>query len=193
LPFDIVIKLCFFVYVLVAILIAQSTEYNVLLKIVIAYLAFEVIAILMGIAWLIVYKVFNGAFFWLIDIVPAHGTNAKEARRIAEGGRISELMLKLEKDLNNWTQEDTDQLGSMLWNWRARLFFGKERKRRLNLNIEHLKTIYDTTGQLTTDSITEALKKYPGGKALWWETVIASPYIFNQIVCLAIIIVVVAH
>jgi hypothetical protein len=191
LPFDIVGKLLICVCIVVAILIAQPTGYNVLLKIVIAYVAFEAIGIFTGVIWLrIVCEAFKRAFFWFVDIVPAHGTNAEEARRIVEGGRQSELILKLERDFGNWTPKDTNELWSLM-NWRSRLFFGDRRRRRLNLNIDHLKTIYDRTGQLTLHSIKEALEKYPDGQPPWWELVIVSQGVFIRIVALTIIVVVI--
>jgi hypothetical protein len=192
-PFSVVAKLLFFVYIVVAILIAQSTGYNVLLKIVIAYVAFEAIGLLMSLIWLIVYWAFKRAFFWLIDIVPAHGANATEARAIVEGGRATELDLKFEQDIGNWTPEDTGEFVSLM-NWRSRLFFSDQMRRRMNLTVDHLRIIYDMTGQHpTTHSIREAREKVPGGKVPWLEYVIVSPNLFNAIVGLTIIVVVIGH
>jgi hypothetical protein len=91
-PFVILGQLLRFVYIAVAIIIAQKTTYGTLLRIIIAYLSFEVMALLgLWFIWTPLYWAFKRVFFWLVDVVPAHGANDQEARSIVQDGRFIEL------------------------------------------------------------------------------------------------------
>jgi hypothetical protein len=65
--------------------------------------------------------------FWLIDVVPARGENAEEARNITLHGKVVWLDKKLSTDIENWSENDSQELVSLL-NWRARLFFNGRKR-----------------------------------------------------------------
>ena len=78
LPFRIVWRLIWFVVIAIEIAIGHWTEYPSLAQIVIAYVAMEVIGLIASIVWALLinwplYKV----FFWLVDVVPSKGENAR--------------------------------------------------------------------------------------------------------------------
>ena len=117
------------------IIIAQSTSQGTLVKIIIAYILFEAIAgLLLWPIWALVSWMFKRGFFRIIDVIPAHGSNEEDAKDIVIRGRVAELERRLKTDFTNWTHEDTDEFVS-LGNWRARLFFGRSLRRRLQRRI----------------------------------------------------------
>src|SRR5262245_60402175 len=100
-PVNVVIWFSFLVVIpVVSVLIVEAkfSSNDVLVKIVIAYVIAELIALVVNVI------IFNGlirgfiqrAFFWVIDVVPAHGVDAEEARAIVLQGRAFELNKKLE-------------------------------------------------------------------------------------------------
>jgi hypothetical protein len=192
LPFAILAKLSSFVIIAVAIIIAESTSYSTLVKIIIAYILFELIGIIaFQVIWALVIWAFKRAFFWLIDVVPAHGANHKEAQAIALYGRRFELEKKLAHDIANWTPEDTYEFVSLM-NWRARLFFGGKIRIRAQRTATELKRIFQESGKQPTEiginGIEEARKQVPGGNVSWFEHVIVTQYFFNSIVGITLIV-----
>ena len=144
LPFMVINYLIVFLAIFVAVLIAQSTSYGVLIKILIAYVALEAMLVVLGITQDLLGSALNRLFFFFIDVVPAHGANAAQAKAIVFMGRYFELSKKLENDIKNFTYEDALELNSQL-NWRARLLFPS--KERLLATVGELKRIYGETGQ----------------------------------------------
>jgi hypothetical protein len=197
LPFAIVAKASLFVVIALAIMIAQSTSYGTLVKIIIAYAAFEVMATLNArVIWGLVSWAFRRTFFWLIDVVPAHGAKPEEAQAIAVGGRFIELGLKMEHDIADWTPEDTYEFVSLM-NWRARLFFGGKIRIRTQRTIRELQRIYEQTGQqpkeLGIDGIAKVRKQVPGGKISWIEYAIVSQHSVNSIVAIILMVLVIGY
>jgi hypothetical protein len=136
--------------------------------------------------------VFNRVFFWLIDVVPAHGTDAEEAHMIALSGRTYELNKKFETDIGNWTYDDTDELLSRL-PWRVRLFFPvKPRMRRV---VQELQLVHEETGKQPRDigqrEVEKIRNELPNGKISWLEKMIGMQWAFNALVALAVIVIVI--
>lgn len=189
LPFRLVNWLVYFAAIFIAIIIAQRTSYSVPVKIVVAYVILEGILL---VALLFVFTPVGWAlkrlFFFLIDVVPAHGDNAAEAREIAFSGRLFELNKKLESDIENWTSDDTDEY-VRLANWRVRLL--NRAWGRLDYGVWELKRIYDETGQQPRDvglsKINEIYARSPEGKPSWFEKAIVSNWAFNALMGFTII------
>ncbi len=195
LPFRLVMRITFFVAIIVAILIAQSTSFGTLIKIVIAYVAFEAILLVVGTAiYAALGWVLTRFFFFLIDVVPAHGANAEEAKAIVLTGRAFELLKNLENDIENWTYDDTRELVSKA-NWRARWFFPI--RERMEARIRELKRIHDETGQQPRDLGQAAIEKLcealPNGKVSLLEKAIVNQQFFNSIVAFCIIVIIFAY
>lgn len=203
LPCAVAFQLLRFGNITVVIIIAQSTSQSTLVKIIIAYALFEAIsALLLWPIWALVIWVFKRGFFWLVDVIPAHGSNKEEARDIVMRGRVAELERKLKTDFTNWTHEDTDEIVS-LGNWRARLFFGGNLRRRLQRRITEYKRMYETfaaefgksgTDELDYAELEEVNKRLvevdnlvPDGKPSWFETALITQYYFNSIVAISLI------
>ena len=171
-----------FLAIFVAVLIAQSTSYGVLIKILIAYVALEAMLVVLGITQDLLGSALNRLFFFFIDVVPAHGANAAQAKAIVFMGRYFELSKKLENDIKNFTYEDALELNSQL-NWRARLLFPS--KERLLATVGELKRIYGETGQQPRELGELGIKKVreglPGGKISLLEQAIVHPSYFNSI------------
>ncbi len=145
LPFQIVGKIIFFAVILAAILFAQSTSYSKPVKIVIAFVCAEAAMLVAVFIWnKFVVGAWYRIFFFLIDVVPAHGADAEEARAIALLGRGYELSKKFGRDIGNWTYADTSELVSRM-NWRARLLFPV--KQRTENVVQELQRIQKETGQ----------------------------------------------
>jgi hypothetical protein len=128
LPFRIVLRILFFIVIAIAIGIGHWTGYPILVQIVVAYIAMEIIAIVVGLVWtLLIVMPLEKIFFWLIDVVPSRGKDTEEAKDIVRSGPIIWLSKKLMNDIGNWTYEDTEAFVKCL-NWRARIFFGEGEK-----------------------------------------------------------------
>jgi hypothetical protein len=70
----------------------QVSTYHFLVRLVAAWFAAEIAANIIGILFtLLVHSTVKKAFFWVIDVVPAHGKTPEEARHIAEAGPSYEL------------------------------------------------------------------------------------------------------
>ena len=117
----------YFAAIAAAIPIARSTQYALLFQVLIGYVAFEVVVGLASIVLRILDWIIRRIFLFLVDVVPARGETVEEAKRIALKGDVVWLCKKLDTNVENWTQEDTDKLVSLL-NWRIRWFLnGRER------------------------------------------------------------------
>ena len=195
LPFRLVTRITFFVVIFVSILIAQSMSYGTLIKIVIAYVAFEAILLVVGTAiYAALGWVLTRFFFFLIDVVPAHGANAEEAKAIVLTGRAFELSKKFENEIENWTYDDTTELVSKV-NWRGRLFFPI--RERMDGTIRELKLIHEETGQQPRDlgqvGIAKIREGLPNGKVSLLEKAIVNQQFFNSIFAVCIIVIVFAY
>jgi hypothetical protein len=195
-PLAIIFKLAVFAGIATSIIIAQNTSYTTVVKIVLAYVVFEVLTAVIGVVYSAVLWMFKRGFFWLIDVIPAHGSTPEEARAIAEGGRAVELGLKFERDIANWTPEDTYEFVSLM-NWRARLFFGGKLRIRSQRTATELKRIFEDTGKTPNDlgitRVTEVRKQVPSGDVSWFETAIVSQNYFNSITAITLIVLVIAY
>jgi len=195
-PFAVVAKLSFYAVVVASIVIAEQTSKSVGTKIVIAYAAMEAICILVfQVFWRLVFGALNKIFFFFVDVLPAHGTNAEDARGVALVGNLFLLNKKLENEIEHWTEEDTKSYMSLGANWRARTFFSA--RERFAHVVEELKRIHQETGQEPRDlgyggveKVRESLK---GGHVTLLETVIVRQHIFNSLVGLIIIILAVCY
>jgi hypothetical protein len=82
-------------------------------------------------------------------------------------------------DIDNWTEQDTDDFVSLL-NWRARLFFNAREKVEKRLAI--FQQMYDDTGKQPSscshDDIQKMLQPYAPS---WIEKAIVTPNFFNAI------------
>ena len=208
LPLALAASLSRFVVITIAIVIAQSTSYGPFVKIGIAYVAFELISLLLVALLASVSWVSKRGFFWLIDVVPAHGANQEEAQDIALRGRIAELEIKLKTNFTRWTPDDTDEMVS-LGNWRARFFFGGRIRRRLQRRITEYKHLYEDfvseygkSGDCELDyaemtelkkRLVEADNRVPDGKPSWFEKIIVTQSFFNSIIATILIVIVINY
>lgn len=189
LPFRLFAWFVYFLAIFIAIVIAQRTSYDVLIQIIIAYAIFEgillvvLLLVLTPIGWAL-----KRCFFFLIDVVPAHGANAAEAREIALTGRLFELNKKLETDIEGWSFDDTDEYVRLM-NWRTRLL--NRFKGRFEFAIEEFKAIFEETGkqpgEIGLSKINEIYARSPGGKPSWFEKTIVSQWSFNALLAFTII------
>ena len=195
-PLAIIFKLAFYAGIATSIIIAQNTSYTTVVKIVLAYVVFEVLTAVIGAVYSAVMWMFKRGFFWLIDVIPAHGSTPEEARAIAEGGRGVELSLKLDHDIANWTPEDTSETMSLM-NWRARMFFGERSRIRSQRLVAELQRIFADTGTTPADlgriRIETMRKQVPGYNVSWFETAIVSRNYFNSIIAITLIVLVIAY
>jgi len=100
LPFRIVLRILFFIVIAIAIGIGHWTGYPILVQIVVAYIAMEIIAIVVGLVWtLLIVMPLEKIFFWLIDVVPSRGKDTEEAKDIVRSGPIIWLSKKLMNDI----------------------------------------------------------------------------------------------
>jgi hypothetical protein len=181
LPFRIALRLAFFVIAAIAIFS------HVLVQMVVAYVAFEVILLIFF--WLWVFLIANPvakAFFWVIDVVPSRGENMGEAKAIVQAGPIVWLGKKFENDIGNWTYEDSEEFAKCM-NWRARLFFnGRERvgKRAAVMQEAYLNT-GKQPAELGEAEVKKLLKPYEGN---WFENFIVHQHGWNSIIAGTLII-----
>jgi hypothetical protein len=173
----------------VAVMMARSTQYSVPVKIVIAYVGLEVTAaILLYLLWRPLGWVIDRVFFWLIDVVPARGADADEARGIVRFGRLFELEKKLCTQIEDWTPMDTREYVTLCTNWRARFFPVRERVER---TVAELKHMYAVTGQrLKPEDKAKTMPeihKRLGIAPKWLEKLIVPRQWFNSIIAFLVI------
>jgi hypothetical protein len=134
--------------IVIAIMFSASLDYSVPVRIVIAYVIWEGMAIVLGIIRAILFWFIKKGFFWLVDVVPAKAESVAEAKEMAAGGPITWLSKKLVTNIQGWTEDDTEQLASLA-NWRARFFFGSTE--RLHETIRRYQGLYERTGRQPGD------------------------------------------
>jgi hypothetical protein len=180
LPFRIAGRVCFFIIIAIAIFIARWTEFNPWIQIVIGYVAFEGMALVFIILWLLLIMwPIDGVFFWTVDVIPSRGENIEEAKEIVRRGPAVWLVKKMENHIEDWTFEDQNEFVKCM-NWRARLFF--DGKNKTWKRVRALQDAHEKTGkqpaELGVAEVKKLLKPY---KDDWFETVIISPHGWNAI------------
>jgi hypothetical protein len=190
-PFAVLAKLSFYAVVVASIVIAEQTSKGVAIKILIAYLAMEAICILVfQVFWRLLGIAVIKVFFFLVDVLPANGANAEEAKGIVLEGDLFLLNKKLEHEIEHWTEEDTRRYLSVASNWRARMFFSA-RERFAHL-VEELKRLHEETGKepgdLERGTFEKIGKAFKGGPLTLPEKMIAHQHYFNSLVGAIIII-----
>jgi hypothetical protein len=159
LPIVLIVRLLFFANVAISVLIAERTQYGLLLKSVVAYISFEVIGLLLFAVVAFLTWLIRRMFFWFIDVVPARGENEEEAKEIVLKGRIIWLTKKLTSDIGNWSWEDTDDFVSQI-NWRARWLF--KFRERFAKRVAILKQHYKETGEQPKDISPDKVRRSSG-------------------------------
>jgi hypothetical protein len=102
----------------ISIIIANSTGYNVIIKIIIGYVLFEAIGMVLLAFWSLVYWFVKKIFFWIVDVVPSHGENPEEARAVVLMGPTFRLAKKASCDIGNITLDEMTELSrrtSSVW------------------------------------------------------------------------------
>jgi hypothetical protein len=94
----------------------------------------------------------------------------------------------LDNEIENWTDDDTQELVSTM-NWHARLFFPI--KDRMERTIVELKRIHSQTGQQPRDlgqaGVAKIREGLPNGKISLIEKMVVNQYYFNSIMAFCII------
>jgi hypothetical protein len=168
----------------------EFVTYHPLLQIVGAWVAAQFAMSVLALLFFLVVSLVKKLFFWTIDVVPAHGEDADEARQVVLMGPIYALNKKLDWHIDTWTNKDSEALIACL-NWRARWFFPvKQRAGRL---IEELQKVrWDQgkqPGQVPPKTMDDLRNKI--GKPSWFEIAMTNPYFFHGILGLAVIVVVI--
>lgn len=166
-------------------MISASLDYSIIVRIVIAYAIWEGAAIVLQIVRGIMLWFVKKGFFWLIDVVPTKGESAAEAKEMVVGGPITWLGVKFANDLGNWTEDDTEQLASLM-NWRARLFFHSTE--RIRKRVQRLQKMHEATGKQIANLTEQEKQKVVGDLDYsWFEKAIINPIAFGAIVRIIII------
>jgi hypothetical protein len=185
LPFRLILWLAAWGSIVIAIMISASFNYGVLVRIVVAYAIWEGAAIVLQIVFGILFWFIKKGFFWLVDVVPAKAETVAEAKEMVVGGPIIWLGKKFSADIGNWTEDDTDQLTSLM-NWRARLFFHSTE--RIRKRVSRFQKMYESTGKQPGDLIARERQKVISDlEYSWFETAIINPIAFGAIVRIIII------
>jgi hypothetical protein len=191
-PFRVINRLMYFVFIAIAVGLAEWTKFGMPAKVAVGYVSFEGMFLVFGILWLFLVTLpVQKIFFWMIDVIPSRGADEEEAQEIVMKGKAVWLYKKLATEIENFTYKDTDELASTM-NWRARLFFnGKE---KLDKRVAALYEIYEQTGKQPGSFPDAEIKKMLGGlNPSWFEKVIVSPQAFNSIAACLIIIVAILY
>jgi hypothetical protein len=166
--------------VVIAIMFSASLDYSVLVRIVIAYAIWEGAAILLMIARRILFWFIKKGFFWLVDIVPAKAESVEEAKAMVVGGPMTWLNKKFLNDFGNWTEDDTEQLASLM-NWRAKLIFHSTD--RIHKRIRRFQELYRNTGKQPGDLTEQERQKVVADLDYsWFEKAIIHPVAFDAMV-----------
>jgi hypothetical protein len=190
LPIVICGKLASLLAVVLGIVIAMQFAYGFLARFAIAYVSMEIIAGLFGLLYAFVMWIFSAIFFWMVDVIPARGTDEEEARTIVKQGRLVWLGHKLEREIQNWTPEDTRGFVSAL-NWRARLLF--DARKRFEGRLARLQQHYHRTGLQPGEIPRAEVEQIVGDQPGWFEKAIVVQHFFNSVIGACIIAVTLAN
>lgn len=188
LPIVISARIAFFIAVAIGIWIAVQFDYGFLIRFVIAYVSMELIAMLFGLVYFLVMWIFSTVFFWTVDVIPARGAHQEEARTVVQQGPVYWLGLKLEREIQEWTREDTREFVSAM-NWRARIFFdaGKRFEARLGRMQKNYHRTGIQPGELSQSEVAAVAGDQPG----WFEKIMVN--FFNSVMGACIIVVALAN
>ena len=197
LPWVVVVLLASWGASIVVPLIIQSQlpHYHFLVKVLIAWVGVELGGglILALVNW-VVASLIKRVFFWIIDVLPAHGKDAEEAKAVVLVGPMVALAKKHDNDIENWNDEDTNSYIACM-NWRARWFFPV--RDRLNHNVEEFKKIYRLEElqpcQVDQRVINSIKQRFPGKKENWFEVAIILPHTFYMALRLIVVVLVLAY
>ena len=185
LPFRLIFWIAAWGSIAIAIMISASLNYSLIVRIVIAYAIWEGVAIVLQIVQGIMSWFVTKGFFWLIDVVPAKAENVAEAKEMVVGGPIIWLGKKFLTDIENWTEDDTEQFASLM-NWRARLFFHSTE--RIRERARRFQEMYEATGKQPGDLTEQERQKVVADlDHSWFEKAIINPIAFGAIVRIIII------
>ena len=184
-PLRVLVWIAAWCSIAIAIMFSASLHYSVLVRIVIAYAIWEGLGIAILIIRAVLFWFIKKGFFWLVDVVPAKAASVVEATEMVLGGPLTWLSKKLLTDIQNWTDDDTEQFASLM-NWRARLLFGSTE--RIRKRIWKLKDLYETTGKqpgdLTEEQQREIARYLDFSR---FEKAIINPHSFGAMVRVVII------
>jgi hypothetical protein len=157
-----------------------------LVKLPIAYVAAEIASSIVGLVLLIIGKMIDRVFFWIIDVIPAKGRDGEEARLIVRRGPFVWLSLKAAREIENWTDRDTDAFAAAL-PWRARLFTSRE---RVEQRVAIWRDYYERTGQQMEALNQGEIKKMVAHlEPPWLARMFINPYVFYALVKFLIVFV----
>ena len=123
LPFKLIFQVAEWGVAVIAIIISASLDYDIPTRIVIALAIWFVASmVLIYIPSAILFWFIKRGFYWMVDVVPVKADSVAEAKLMAIGGPATSLYKKLATDIGNWTDDDTDQLVSVM-SWKQKLFF----------------------------------------------------------------------
>jgi hypothetical protein len=164
----------------------QFPTYHPLLRVLFAWLGAQVALTILLLLNALLLALVKKAFFWLIDVVPAHGADAEEARTVVIEGPIFALNRKYYSNIHEWTDSDTAAFVACT-TWRARWFFPvKNRTRLIVHDLQKICWAENTQpGQLPKQTVDEVQKR--AGKPSWFEIAVVNPFIFHNVIMLAII------
>lgn len=192
LPFRIFFWILFFVIVFLSVVIAFRISTVFLYRIIIAFFLMEIINfIFVYLLSILMFNFIKKIFFWIVDVVPSYGSNPEEAEMVVLiGGKLFQLVTKLNNEIENWTDNDTCAFIPLAFNWRERIFFNPTE--RVKQRVAKLQKIQRETGkelrELGEYNITQIRESYKDGHATWIESAIVSP-MFNDILGFVIIVV----
>jgi hypothetical protein len=170
--------------IITAIMIGASLHYSVLVRIAIACAIFWGINIVIWIVRQILFWFIKEGFFWLVDVVPAKAESVGEAKVMVLGGPMTWLSKKFMTDFGNWTEDDAEQLASLM-NWRARVFFRSTE--RIRKRLLRFREMHEATGKQPGDLTKEERQKLTADlDHSWFEQMIINPNSFYGIVFVVI-------
>jgi hypothetical protein len=170
----------------VALYVGNTLTYPWFVKLVIAYIAVEIACSIVGLILLMITKIPSHVFFWLIDVIPTKGRNEEKAHAIVLGGPLIWLTLKLEREIENWTDRDTAAFVAAL-PWRIRLFNSRE---LVEERLAIMRDYYERTGQQLSVLGKEGVKKLVAHlEPPWLARMFINPYVFYAVVRFMIVFV----
>lgn len=184
LPVKIIFRLLFFIIIFASVFIASLATKIYIFKIIVAFFVMKIASfIFINMFAYFLDALIKKIFFWIIDIIPAYGTNHDEAIAVVLlGGDLFKLTKKFDTQIENWTNNDTVSFVSLAFNWRQKIFFNP--RSRFEQVVPILQKIHRETGKepmtiglSRLESIRESVN---GGHVTWLEYAIVSP-IFNDI------------
>ncbi|MCB1550980.1 MAG: hypothetical protein KDJ26_03150 [Alphaproteobacteria bacterium] len=159
---------------------ASSVVDNVVLRLLLSYVAMEIGIVIFGLFWNhVILRIHKAVFLFFIDIEPFDGRTIEQAREVLEYGKTAII---LQKPHSKITDDDFDFL--LKNNWMGRIFFSDKIRRRQYIISQKAKALVLESGEdmNISDYELQSIMKEENLEQPWYEVALTNGNIRNMII-----------